>query len=180
MIDSSPTTVNAPALTQSERRPVWMREVEAAAHRVRRRRCLLLLDGCERPRLLELPANEPGSTLIQPVPMTTDATEALAWVGAFGGGIEGVVSKPPDSPYKAGRTASGRLKWRASHTTEAIVIGVTDGMGNPAGRENDRELTGSPHTMAGRSAPVAGAPSNARTGARRMPSCQLANHPGPP
>ncbi|MEU0940929.1 ATP-dependent DNA ligase [Embleya sp. NPDC005971] len=76
-----------------------------------------------RERLLDLLQNAPA--LIQPVPMTTDPTEALAWVGAFGGGIEGCVSKPLDSPYRAGRTASGWLKYRASHTTEAIVIGVT-------------------------------------------------------
>lgn len=63
--------------------------------------------------------------MIQPVPMTTDPTEARAWVGAFGGGIEGTVCKPLESPYRSGRAASGWLKWRASHTTEAVVIGVT-------------------------------------------------------
>ncbi|MFJ8743624.1 hypothetical protein ACIRL2_30130 [Embleya sp. NPDC127516] len=70
-----------------------------------------------REQLLDLLENAPRPTPIQPVPMTTDPTEALAWVGAFGGGIEGVVSKPLESPYRAGRTASGWVEWRASHAT---------------------------------------------------------------
>jgi len=78
-----------------------------------------------REQLLDLLDNAPRSTPIQAVPMTTDPDEALAWAGAFGAGIEGIVSKPLDGTYRAGRTASGWLKWRATHTTEAIVIGVT-------------------------------------------------------
>lgn len=63
-----------------------------------------------------------GPTRIRPVPASTDLDEAMAWVGRLGG-IEGLVAKP-DIAYGAGRTASGWLKWRRTHTTSAIVVGV--------------------------------------------------------
>jgi ATP-dependent DNA ligase len=64
-----------------------------------------------------------GPPQIRPVPATADLAEAMTWVGALGG-VEGLVCKP-DVPYRAGRAASGWLKWRQRHSTEALVIGVT-------------------------------------------------------
>ncbi|MFB7836142.1 hypothetical protein [Streptomyces sp. NPDC056056] len=43
-------------------------------------------------------------------------------MGALGG-VEGLVLKP-DRPYAAG-LASGWLKWRQTHSTEAVVLGVS-------------------------------------------------------
>jgi ATP-dependent DNA ligase len=63
-----------------------------------------------------------GPTRIRPVPASTDPDEAMTWVGRLGG-VEGLVAKP-DISYGAGRTASGWLKWRRTHTTSAIVVGV--------------------------------------------------------
>ncbi|MFF9768539.1 hypothetical protein ACF1GT_18320 [Streptomyces sp. NPDC014636] len=57
------------------------------------------------------------------MPETADVNEAMGWVGALGG-VEGLVAKPEDLAYGAGRTASGWLKWRRRHTTSAVVVGV--------------------------------------------------------
>ncbi|MFG3157117.1 ATP-dependent DNA ligase [Streptomyces sp. NPDC048219] len=75
----------------------------------RRRELLRLLDG--------------GPAELRPVPATTDPAQALRWVGALAG-VEGLVGKPARAPYTAGQ-ASGWVKWRSRHTTEAVVMGVT-------------------------------------------------------
>ncbi|MEU8893943.1 tetratricopeptide repeat protein [Streptomyces sp. NPDC048442] len=48
VISNSPVTANPPALSQSEHRLLWQGQLEAVARSVRRRRCVLLLDSCER------------------------------------------------------------------------------------------------------------------------------------
>ncbi|MER5302233.1 ATP-dependent DNA ligase [Streptomyces lasiicapitis] len=65
---------------------------------------------------------EGGPPTLRAVPATADAGQALEWVGALDG-VEGLVGKT-NGPYVAGR-ASGWVKWRQRHSTEAIVIGVT-------------------------------------------------------
>ncbi|WP_215450157.1 ATP-dependent DNA ligase [Streptomyces sp. ATCC 21386] len=64
-----------------------------------------------------------GPATLRPVPATEDAGQALAWVGALAG-VEGLVGKRTLAPYVAG-LASGWVKWRERHTTEAVVLGVT-------------------------------------------------------
>ncbi|MGW1170581.1 ATP-dependent DNA ligase [Streptomyces sp. NPDC002550] len=66
---------------------------------------------------------EDGPATLRPVPTTEDRGQALEWVGALAG-VEGLVGKRTDAPYAAG-LASGWVKWRERHTTEAVVIGVT-------------------------------------------------------
>lgn len=73
-----------------------------------------------RRHLLELLDTAPAS--IRPVPVSHDVSVAQGWVGALGG-VEGIVMKP-DRPYAAG-LASGWLKWRQTHSTEAVVLGVS-------------------------------------------------------
>ncbi|MFI5987776.1 hypothetical protein ACIBEA_43850 [Streptomyces sp. NPDC051555] len=63
-----------------------------------------------------------GPPAIRPVPVTTDVETALGWVGGPLA-VEGVVMKP-DRAYAAGH-ASGWLKWRQMHTSEAVVLGVS-------------------------------------------------------
>jgi ATP-dependent DNA ligase len=75
----------------------------------RRTELLRLLDG--------------GPATLRAVPATEDARQALEWVGSLGG-VEGLVGKRRNAPYAAG-LASGWVKWRQRHTTEAVVIGVT-------------------------------------------------------
>ena len=60
------------------------------------------------------------------LPTSTDLELARAWPGALGGGIEGAVIKPGASAYLP-RYGSGWLKWRAVHTVEAVVCGITPG-----------------------------------------------------
>ncbi|WP_328373626.1 ATP-dependent DNA ligase (plasmid) [Streptomyces sp. NBC_00445] len=64
-----------------------------------------------------------GPATLRAVPTTEDVGQALKWVGALAG-VEGLVGKRVDAPYAAGH-ASGWVKWRQRHTTEAVVIGVT-------------------------------------------------------
>ncbi len=60
------------------------------------------------------------------LPTSTDLEQARSWVGALGGGIEGAVVKPSAAAYLP-RYGSGWLKWRAVHTVEAVVCGITPG-----------------------------------------------------
>ncbi|WP_327749762.1 ATP-dependent DNA ligase [Streptomyces europaeiscabiei] len=66
---------------------------------------------------------EDGPPTLRAVPTTEDRGQALKWVGALAG-VEGLVGKRTNAPYAAG-LASGWVKWRERHTTEAVVIGVT-------------------------------------------------------
>ncbi|MEU5900332.1 ATP-dependent DNA ligase [Streptomyces venezuelae] len=73
-----------------------------------------------RAELLHLLADAPPA--LRPLPSTTSLDTARLWVGALEG-VEGLVGKP-DRPYSAG-LASGWLKWRRRHTSDAIVLGVS-------------------------------------------------------
>lgn len=66
---------------------------------------------------------EDGPATLRAVPTTQDHGQALKWIGALAG-VEGLVGKRTDGLYAAG-LASGWVKWRERHTTEAVVIGVT-------------------------------------------------------
>jgi bifunctional non-homologous end joining protein LigD len=66
---------------------------------------------------------EGGPPTLRAVPTIEDRRQARKWVGALAG-VEGLVGKRNDAPYAAG-LASGWVKWRERHTTEAVVIGVT-------------------------------------------------------
>ncbi|MFD8781266.1 hypothetical protein [Kitasatospora sp. NPDC059599] len=85
------------------------RDLRSLPYLDRRRRLLDLLDG--------------APTGIQPTPASGTDAGALAWVGALGGAIEGVVAKPTN-PYLP-RYGSGWTKWRRRHTTEAVITGIT-------------------------------------------------------
>ncbi|MER6399335.1 hypothetical protein ABT263_25305 [Kitasatospora sp. NPDC001603] len=54
---------------------------------------------------------------------TQDLQSALAWLPAPG--VECLVLKRKDSPYRPGKTAAGWLKWRERHPIDLIVVGVT-------------------------------------------------------
>ncbi|MFB7673203.1 hypothetical protein ACFC26_17515 [Kitasatospora purpeofusca] len=64
-----------------------------------------------------------GPSTITAVPATRDLPTALAWLPAPG--VEGLVLKRTDAPYRPGRTATSWLKWRERHPVDLIVIGVT-------------------------------------------------------
>ncbi|WP_260327397.1 ATP-dependent DNA ligase [Streptomyces sp. TLI_185] len=74
-----------------------------------------------RTQLLRLLDGSPET--LRPVPSTENVEQAFKWVGALAG-VEGLVGKRTDAPYAAD-LASGWVKWRQRHTTEAVIIGVT-------------------------------------------------------
>lgn len=63
---------------------------------------------------------------VQLVPVTDDQQEALRWLDPSNAavGIEGVVAKDRDQPYRAGRTGDWR-KVRHTIVVDAVVVGVT-------------------------------------------------------
>lgn len=93
------------------------RDLRSSPYRERRRR-LELLPGIAAP--------------LQLAPMTTDRNTALAWMRPEYGqaGIEGVVSKQLDAPYRAGRSDAW-IKTRQKVLTDALVLGVTGTIGHP-------------------------------------------------
>ncbi|MGY6658676.1 ATP-dependent DNA ligase [Amycolatopsis sp. TRM77291] len=64
---------------------------------------------------------------LQLVPSTTDRDAAMAWMRpeASQVGIEGIVAKRADSPYRPGRTGSSWVKIRTMVVVDAVVVGVT-------------------------------------------------------
>lgn len=82
-----------------------------------------------------------AAAVVQPVPMTLDRDEALWWMSAQAAelGIEGLVAKPSQGVYQAGRR-SGWVKIRRFSTREAAVLGVSGadrvvlGLADSAGR----------------------------------------------
>ncbi|TDD97714.1 ATP-dependent DNA ligase [Actinomadura rubrisoli] len=85
----------------------------------------------DRRRVLEqLLAAVPGTSLVVPCPQLTDRGEATLWFELLTvQGIEGLVVKAADDPYREGK----RGWWKVRHrwTTEAIIGGVTDGIDAP-------------------------------------------------
>ncbi|MFE4871329.1 ATP-dependent DNA ligase [Streptomyces sp. NPDC056682] len=82
-----------------------------------------------RARLLEVlgPLGPP----LQAVPMTTSAETALTWYETLPArGVEGLVAKRLDAPYRAGHRAWRKL--RHTDTREAVVIGHTGSPSRPA------------------------------------------------
>jgi ATP-dependent DNA ligase len=68
---------------------------------------------------------------IQPVPMTTDPELAATWYETLPGiGVEGLVVKRLDQPYKAGTRAWRKL--RHTDTRDAVVVGFTGSRQRPA------------------------------------------------
>ena len=67
------------------------------------------------------------------MPNTTDRAEAMRWLDPANAlvGIEGVVVKTADQPYRAGRTGDWR-KVRHTVVIDAIVVGVTGTPQRPA------------------------------------------------
>jgi ATP-dependent DNA ligase len=67
---------------------------------------------------------------LQPVPVTTDRAEAADWYEALRpAGIEGLVAKGLDQPYRGGRR--DWLKVRHADTADADVLGVVGARGRP-------------------------------------------------
>jgi ATP-dependent DNA ligase len=63
-------------------------------------------------------------------PQTTDMAEATGWMTEWAtAGIEGLVIKPANGPYRPGRP--GWYKIRTVDTTEAVVAGVTGTLAEP-------------------------------------------------
>ncbi|MDN3294526.1 ATP-dependent DNA ligase [Streptomyces ficellus] len=82
-----------------------------------------------RERLVELLAGL--GPPIQAVPMTTDPEVAAAWYETLPAiGVEGLVVKRLDQPYKAGRRAWRKL--RHTDTWDAVVVGFTGAQERPA------------------------------------------------
>lgn len=66
-------------------------------------------------------------------PQTDDLTEATAMADEMGPlGVEGLVIKPASGRYRGGRHRGGWRKWRARHSTEAVVGGITGRRARPA------------------------------------------------
>jgi ATP-dependent DNA ligase len=87
-------------------------------YRDRRERLVLRLAGVRPP--------------VQLVPATADRDEALTWMRPelADVGIEGVVAKHADRPYRAGRTGDWR-KIRQRIVVDAIVVGVAGALARP-------------------------------------------------
>ncbi|MFF8830099.1 RNA ligase family protein [Streptomyces sp. NPDC015131] len=82
-----------------------------------------------RERLVELLAGL--GPPIQPVPMTTDPELAATWYETLPAiGVEGLVVKRLDQPYKAGTRAWSKL--RHTDTRDAVVVGFTGARERPA------------------------------------------------
>ena len=85
----------------------------------------------ERRVLLEQALADDGTGRVVVCPQTTDRDEAIAWMTTMAPlGVEGIVVKAADGPYRPGRAPAWR-KWRARQTSEAIVGGVTGRIGRP-------------------------------------------------
>jgi ATP-dependent DNA ligase len=69
---------------------------------------------------------------LQLTPATTDLDEALGWMRpeVTAVGIEGVVAKPVDAGYRAGR--GGWIKIRTMAVVDAVVVGVTGDPSRPS------------------------------------------------
>ncbi|GGJ89709.1 ATP-dependent DNA ligase [Pilimelia anulata] len=81
-----------------------------------------------RTRLVELLAGAPPELVL--CPQTTDVEEAREWMRTWtAAGVEGVVAKRADRPYRPGRR--GWRKLRVRHTVEAIIGGVTGTLSHP-------------------------------------------------
>lgn len=72
-----------------------------------------------RSALVELP--------IEPIPQTLDGDAAGAWMDELDRGIEGVVAKRADEPYRPG--VRSWVKVKASRTTDLVIGGVTQSFG---------------------------------------------------
>lgn len=103
-------------------------DLRAAPLRERRARLVELLTGAAPP--------------VQLCPQTTDRDAALAWMdpAAAAVGVEGVMTKAGNSPYRAGRSRAWR-KTRQKSWVDLLVVGVT---GNPARPE--AAVLALPHT----------------------------------
>lgn len=79
---------------------------------------------------LEQLADGPDRLLL--CPQTDDLGEATAMLAELEPlGVEGLVIKPAAGRYRGGRRRAGWRKWRARHTTEAVVGGITGTRGRP-------------------------------------------------
>jgi ATP-dependent DNA ligase len=61
-------------------------------------------------------------------PVTTDRTEAAAWLAGAGGDVDGVIAKRSDAPYAAGERQM--LKIKRIRTADCVVGGFRYGSGN--------------------------------------------------
>lgn len=70
---------------------------------------------------------------MQLMPRTTEREQALPWLDRSNAqvGVEGLVVKARDQPYRAGRTGDWR-KIRSTVLVDAVVIGVTGALDRPA------------------------------------------------
>lgn len=102
---------------------------------------LLSLDGtdatdlphCERRRLLEALDLDTGAEGRVRVPPLLDLGPADAWAAAERLGMEGIVAKRLDSPYRPGRRSPAWRKAKVLRTQEAVVVGWAEGEGRRAG-----------------------------------------------
>lgn len=94
-------------------------DVRSEPYHARRSRLELLFDGVAPP--------------LQLIPTTTDRQVALTWMRPEASvvGIEGVVAKLLDAPYRAGRGGAW-LKIRQLTVVDAVVVGVTGDPERPA------------------------------------------------
>jgi ATP-dependent DNA ligase len=114
-------------------------DLRGYAYRVRRAVLQRLLDGVALPLAL--------------VPMTTDATAARVWLtGHLDAGIEGVVAKRLNQPY---RPRSTWRKVRAYTSTEAIVGGVLGPISAPVALVLGRPDARGELRVVGRTTPIA-------------------------
>lgn len=94
---------------------------------------LLAWDGTallERPlaeRRAALEAFAPGAGLTLS-PTTTDPAAARAWFAATGGGLDGIVAKRQDLPYRTGQR-DGMVKYKHLRTVDCVVGGYRVGAG---------------------------------------------------
>jgi ATP-dependent DNA ligase len=76
-----------------------------------------------RGRLEALVASADAAGPVRITPLTRDATVATEWLAQFhGGGLDGVVAKPLDARYEAGRRTMFKVK--SSRTADCVLAGV--------------------------------------------------------
>ncbi|WP_431795503.1 ATP-dependent DNA ligase [Microbacterium enclense] len=84
----------------------------------------------ERRELLENLAADAADVIVVP-PVFDDVEAALATSGRFG--LEGIVVKDPDAPYRGGERSDRWLKVKHSRTQEVVIGGIRPGKGNRSG-----------------------------------------------
>ena len=138
----------------------WRIDLRPLPYRTRRARLEQVLAGAG-----------PGLALM---PSTDDAAAATTWLAQHGNGIEGVVAKPLDDPYRPGQRWWSKVKVRA--TVEVVVGGVIGSLEVPRALILGRYDEGGRFRIVGRTVPLSQTAATSLSLVLRLPPGE---HPWP-